>query len=100
MSLDLIFWISIEQFLIGFSPVGVLLHKNLVAIEYFKTDSDYQVFLQSSSVKTLFLLAVCTEEEAKKAWERLLFLLEHNSLWWAAANCFKERAVKATDPNK
>lgn len=78
----------------------MLLHENLVSIDYFKTYSNYQVFLQSSSVKILFSLAVCTQEEVKKAWKSLLLILEHNALWWAAANCFKERARKATNPNK
>lgn len=58
----------------------MLLLENLVTTEYFKTYSDYQVFLQPSSVKTLFLLAVCTQEEVKKAWKSLLLILEHNAL--------------------
>lgn len=78
----------------------MLLHENLVAIDYFKTYNDYQVFLQSSSVKFLLLLAVCTQKEVKKAWKGLLCISEYNALWWAATNIFKERAVKATDPNK
>lgn len=76
----------------------MLLHENLVAIEYFKIYSDYQVFLQSSSVKILFLWAVCTQKEVKEAWKSLLFILEHNVLWWP--NSFKEGAEKATDPDK